>query len=184
MSFTLPRNHLVIIVAIAALLLSFPATATADHGGTTGIGSPDNADHYIDRFNLTALGDTATQHGINQLNRSDMNATLSGTGDVDVYDGNYGNSGEWNGVAGKADCIEGAWLGGCDIFRIRFNQSNMSGSTADWRWLGCHEFGHTADLGHRSASDDSNDDSCMRTAVGVGGPNYDFHDINEINSAV
>jgi hypothetical protein len=166
------------VLAVAVGLVVSAMPASAGHGGEANSGTPDNATHYIDRNNLTRLGNIAAVHGADQLDRSDMNATFNGYGDLEVYDGAYGDTG-W---AGRTDCIDSGWWGECDVFRVRFNTSAMGTSESAWRSLGCHEFGHTGGLGHRYASDDSNDNSCMRSDIWP--QNFDFHDINAINGVV
>jgi hypothetical protein len=74
--------------------VSSTGVAYASHGGDSAAGTPDNKDHYVDRNDVTAKISDATVHGINQLNRSVMNATLTGSGDVDVYDAYYGTGGD------------------------------------------------------------------------------------------
>jgi hypothetical protein len=69
-------------------------------GAKVNSGTPDNADHFVDRNSVTGKLDNAVQHGIAQLDVSDMNATLSGSGDVEVYDAYYGTSGTGTGFAG------------------------------------------------------------------------------------
>ena len=158
------------------------SSARADHSNEADSGDPDNGDHYMDRHNLTAAADAASVWGRDQLNRAeDMDATFVGSGDVDLYDDDYGVT-RW---AGRVDCPDGVhWLtGNCDVFRLRYNLNSMAGrAVSTWRWLGCHELGHTAGLAHRFADDDGNDNSCMRD--GVVSQTFDSHDIDAINDAV
>jgi hypothetical protein len=171
--------------ALAALLsvsiLVTPA-ASADHSNDGGAGDPDNGDHYMDRNSLSSVGDTASVWGRDELNRArDMNATFTGSGDVEIYDYTYGDT-DWHGIT---DCPDGInWINGnCDVFRVRFNQSSMAGHSLDhWRSLGCHELGHTAGLGHRKDSNDTYDNSCMREEIWP--RSFDSHDLDAINSAV
>lgn len=167
----------VLVIAVTGLVTSV-VPAFADHGGEANSGYPDNATHYIDRNNLTRLGNIAAVRGAAQLDRSDMNATFDGYGDLEVYDGRYGDTG-W---AGLTDCTDDGWWGECDIFRVRFNISAMGTSESRWRSLGCHEFGHTAGLGHRKASNDGHDNSCMRSDIWP--QSFDAHDIWAINDVL
>lgn len=178
---------LLLTTAVFTLLATLAAPAQAEHSGDANSGTPDNADHYIDRNSLTSAATTATTHGINQLNRTDMNATLTGSGDVEVFDAYYGTTGDWSGTAGRVSCNDSDWwwTGDCDVFYLRYNLSYAASySTNKWRSLACHEFGHTGGLGHRSSSSDSNGDSCMQSTVSANRPNFDFHDVNAINAVV
>lgn len=168
-----------VAAALVALCATAPA-AVADHGGTALSGRPDNAKHYVDRNDLTSAANAAAVHGVAQLDRSDMDATFTGSGDVEVYDGYYGDIGWY----GATNCQTPSTRAGvCDVYRVRFNLTTMDGlSLSKWRSLGCHEFGHTAGLGHRYYYDDSNDNSCMR--IEIWPENYDTHDLNAINATV
>lgn len=182
MSAFVPLRRLTSVAVLTVLALSMAvAPSMAGHGEQGSAGDPDNADHYMDRNNLSPNADTAAVWGRDQLNRSQMNATFSGAGDVEIYDGFYGD----NGWYGFTDCPSGInWLtGNCDVFRVRFNQTHMTGHSVDhWRSLGCHELGHTAGLGHRHNSDDTYDNSCMRSDIWP--RTFDSHDLDAINSSV
>jgi hypothetical protein len=66
---------------------------------------------------------------------------------------------------------------------VQFNESTYGGSTNSWlRSLGCHEFGHTGSIGHRSNSNDTDNNSCMHS--GIWPETYDSYDINAINGGV
>lgn len=168
-----------------ALVLSLGGTtnANADHAKDANAGDPDNADHYMDRNSLTSNGDAAAVRGRDQLNRSQMNATFSGSGDVEIYDGDY-NQNSWY---GQTNCDSGfnPFNGNCDVFRVRFDTENMAGlGLSYWRSLGCHELGHTAGLGHRYPDDDApgTTQSCMRSDIWP--EVLDQHDLDAINSSV
>lgn len=171
------------IVTFAAIVLTV-TPAAADHSKDGGAGDPDSPPHYIDRNNLTSSGSTAAQWGLWELEQTQINPTFNGSGDVEVYDGAYGDTGWY----GQTSCPGGInWLNGnCDVFHVKFNTTAMAGHSLDhWRSLGCHEFGHTGGLGHRYASDDSDDsddNSCMR--IPIWPRFYDNHDIGAINDAV
>ncbi len=164
------------------IVLTFPAPAIASHSDFI---DPDNVDHYIDRNSVTTRASDATVHAIGQLNRSKMNATLSGSGDVEVYDAYDGTTGSWNNTLGRrTTCVNKTWTGWeCDVYELRYNLSYMAGtSRACWSSLGCHEFGHTAGLSHRYASTDSDDNSCLRSDIDP--TTFDAHDLNVINDDV
>jgi hypothetical protein len=165
------------MVAVFGLGWQIPAVAMNDD-----MIDPDNVDHYVDRNSLTTNGEGATARGIAQLNESKMNATVTGSGDVEVYDSGYGDEGNWNNVRGQATCVDKTFGGlECDVYEVRFNETNLD-SYSEWLHVGCHEFGHTAGLWHRSSDNDTNNNSCMRS----GGTNglLDDHDIAVINDDV
>ncbi|MDQ3423008.1 MAG: hypothetical protein M3510_06385 [Actinomycetota bacterium] len=94
MSSELGRRVAVVALAAALSLTVLAEPSFAGHGGEANSGTPDNADHFVDRNSVTGKLDNAVQHGIAQLDVSDMNATLSGSGDVEVYDAYYGTAGD------------------------------------------------------------------------------------------
>jgi predicted Zn-dependent protease len=166
---------------VFAILLP-TSTAFASHG-TAPSGWPDNASQYVDRHSITTNTETAVSQGIAQLNRSDLYVTLTGSGDIDVYDANYGDTG-WDGITDCTDKIATSWLWArkCDVFRIRYNQFVTNAYTrAKMEAIGCHEFGHTAGLDHRSAANDGDAISCMRGS-GFASISLDNHDLDVINS--
>jgi hypothetical protein len=174
------------IIALCAFAMvgSLPNVAFAAHSGQANSGTPDNAAHYIDRHGLA--NDTqnlAVNHGIAELNRSYMNATVNGSGDVDIYDDFYGASGEWDSTFGITNCQDWTFLHvHCDVYRVRYNLTYAAGFTTNQWWsLGAHELGHTAGMGHRTAASDSDNNSCMRSAASALRPNFDGHDIDAIN---
>lgn len=171
---------LAMLASSLVLVVAAPGPAAA---GNDDLIDPDNVDHHIDRNSLTTNGDKAVARGIDQLDRSKMNATLSGSGDVEVYDAYYGDSGFWDNQEGYADCYDKTWTGlECDKWSVKFNDTNL-GSVEDWQSCGCHEFGHTAGLSHRSAASDNYAESCMRDPAGVR-RSLDNHDIAVINDDV
>jgi hypothetical protein len=167
-------------VAGLALLMPFNSPAYAGHDDFI---DPDNVDHYVDRSNVGNRASDATVHAIGQIDRTKMNATLSGSGDVVVYDGFYGTE-RWGGARGYTTCVTRTWTGmECDVYHVAFNYTYLAGASQDiWNHVGCHEFGHTAGLAHRDSSNDSYNNSCMRQ----GGDNqyFDSHDIDQINEDV
>lgn len=135
-------------LAVSALVVQLAGPAVAGHDDMI---DPDNADHYIDRHSLTTDASDATIHAIGELNRTKMNATVTGSGDVDAYDAYYGTSGSWENILGRTSCVDKTWtLLECDVYELKYNLSYMAGTSQSyWNSLGCHEFGHTAGLGHR-----------------------------------
>lgn len=182
MSVIVHLRRLTSVTLLAMLALSMAvAPSMAGHGEQGAAGDPDNADHYMDRNTLGTNGNIAAEWGATELNQSQMNATFNGAGDVEIYDYSYGDTG-WYGIT---DCTSGInWFtGNCDVFRVRFNQTHMAGHSVNhWRSLGCHELGHTAGLGHRFNSDDTYDNSCMRSDIWP--RTFDTHDLDAINSSV
>lgn len=171
---TKPRALTLLVPALAGL--AWAAPAHAGHGDS-GI-DPDNQNQYIEApDSLTTRGSDALVHGKAQLERSDI-TTYYGTNDIRVYDYPYGSTG-WHGFT---DCLDLNWLGAsCNVIRVRFNESTMGTSQSQWQSLGCHEFGHTGDIGHRPPSGDTDNNSCMRQDIWP--LNLDSHDITAINSS-
>lgn len=170
-----------LVSILTVVTLSVPAYA--GHGGDGPAGIPDNTLHCVDRNGVTAKVDDAVQHGVAQIDRSDMDARLSCSGDVEVYDAYYGTSGDWNDAAAKVNCE--VWTDTypvCDIFRVRYNLSYFANYSSDMvKSGGCHEFGHTAGLKHRTDANDDYDNSCMWAELSGGRRNFDSHDIDAIN---
>ncbi|MQM26605.1 hypothetical protein [Glycomyces albidus] len=179
-----PRMILIAAAAFA-LLAALAAPARAGHSGDSGIGNPDSKTHCLEYDALTSDGYNASQHGRGQLQRSVMTTSMSCDSlDVRVHDGYYGTSGDWNGLAGMADCLAYQWWSNvCEVYRVRYNLTYAAGySDATWDSLGCHELGHTAGLGHRTASNDTDNNSCMRSSVSSSRPRFDTHDVNAIDA--
>lgn len=170
----------------AALVLAtifVPSSSFASHGGDANSGTPDNKDHYIDRNDVTTKVSNATVHGIGQLNRTVMNATLTGSGDVEVYDAYYGTGGDWSGTYATTWC--GGWTSlytHCDLYAVQFNLTYVADFTQnEANKTGCHELGHTAGLGHRFSSTDTDNNSCMRQGRSTN-RYFDAHDITAVNN--
>lgn len=157
-----------------AFVLCVPFTARAGHddNGT----DPDNRNQAVKGFSLSTNGTRAMNHGKSQLERSVITTSWGG-GDIEVYDKDYGD----NGWYGRTDCTDwNALWTSCDIIRVRFNQYWYL-TASQWRSLGCHEFGHTADIGHRARSNDTDNNSCMREDIWP--QYYDKHDLNAIDES-
>lgn len=177
------QRCLVVVAPTLALCLTTGTASWADHAKDANAGDPDNADHYMDRNSLTSYGDAAAVQGRDQLDRSQMNATFTGSGDVEIYDGNF----DQNSWYGNTSCLSGynPFNGNCDVFKVRFDTDEMAGlGLSYWKSLGCHELGHSAGLGHRSASNDASGttSSCMREEIWP--LTFDNHDLDAINSSV
>jgi len=167
-----------------ALSMILPASpAFAGHGAQANSGTPDDRNHYIDRNSLTAKSDSATVQGVSQLNRTVMNATFSGSGDVEVYDDYYGTGGDWQSVSGKVTCMGYTPLyTHCDLYLMQYNLTYVAGySQSQADQVGCHELGHTAGLGHRTSATDTDNNSCMRSGLSTW-RYFDQHDIDAVNS--
>ena len=177
-----PWAACVVTATVVAFPLSSVGVAYASHGGKANTGTPDNKDHYIDRNSVTTKISDATIHGIGQLNRTAMNATLTGSGDVEVFDGYYGTGGDWSNTFASTHC------GGytplyqhCDVYVVEFNLTYMGSWTqSEANATGCHELGHTAGLGHRTGDTDTDDNSCMRSGRYIS-RSFDAHDIDAVN---
>lgn len=180
------RIFAVCAIALALTLTPLAGPAFAGHGGEANSGTPDNKEHCVDRNSIGSDVEDAVAHGIAQLDRSDMDAKLSCSGDVEVYDDYYGTAGDWNGKYGRTNCEDWEFLHRhCDVYRIRYNLTYFAGySSGQVKSGGCHEFGHTAGLGHRTDADNTYDNSCMWASVSSDRQNFDTHDLDAINEEV
>jgi hypothetical protein len=175
------RRSLILTIALLSLVISGGTPSWASHSGDANSGIPDNADHYIDRVDLNAVTNNGVIYGEEQLDGSDLNVTFSGSGDVWIYDSYY-NDPVW---AGLTTCYDETWTGRCDKYEVKIDLENVNGSNMNARYIACHELGHTGGLGHRSASNDSNGNSCMRSDLwGVWDVILDNHDDAAINDVV
>lgn len=173
-------RRLLAVAAASALLLASPMAAAPGWTSHDAWYDPDNATQYVSSVSLTTNGASAVWNGRFELDRSDVN-TAVGTGDINVYDGYYGDTG-W---AGQAECINVTVLADCDVFEVRFNQTYMDSYTAQqWMKVGCHEFGHTGGLDHRTTTTDSDLNSCMRQGTANLSLDFDQHDLDVINDDV
>lgn len=174
-----------LIAALVCVTFS-QAPAQGGHASGSNSGNPNDRYHYIDRNTVTTAVSNAVVHGISQLNRSEMSATLSGSGDVEVYDAYYGTGGDWNNRYGVTWCSQwGPYYNWCDIHVVQYNLTYFAGySSSRQNSGGCHELGHTAGLGHRTATTDTDDNSCMRETASSTWPSYDQHDLDAINAVI
>lgn len=173
----LPRvaGHVQTAAAVVITVDQLPALAS--HGQ---LPKADNSDHSLQKHSLTSNGSLAFDHGVSELAKY-LNAysVTSGNADVEVYDAGYGDTG-WYGITSCKNYVASSGGTRCDDFTVKFNTSNMANDDGKWKSLGCHEFGHTVGLGHRSASSNTNNDSCMR--VSIWPLQFDGHDDNQISS--
>lgn len=177
-----PRLRFAAVLSAVVALSWTGSAALADHG-TAPQGWPDNRVQYVDRISLGTNAEYSVSRGIYELNRSDLSVTLDGSGDIEVEDKDYGYT-PWDGSAECTDKVVStwAWQKHCDVFTVRFNTRRTSGyNKYKNQVIGCHEFGHTAGLDHRDASNDTGQMSCMRGS-GFGSAELDQHDLDVINS--
>ncbi|MBB1257849.1 hypothetical protein [Streptomyces alkaliterrae] len=174
------------VVALMHIILA--PNAAAKHGGS-GI-EPDNSGQYFQKYHLNSAANKASNHGKAQLERTKISTHWTDKWtDVRLRDwwGNKGNADYF----GWARCEKKNWWNGkCDKILVFFNEYRMNGRTAaQWRSLGCHEIGHTGNLGHRGPGSkpfcpDSNTNSCMQTYLTTSGwpQKLDNHDIKAVNA--
>lgn len=61
-----------------ALVFTGQSAALAGHGKKANSGDPDNANHYVDRNDMSLSGSDAVVHGTSQLERRDTRSAQSG----------------------------------------------------------------------------------------------------------
>lgn len=171
-----PRLSAAILVAS----LAFPSAANAGHG-KDGL-DPDNKDQSISIRTDWQRPTQAAYEAEDELNRSVITTSIiSGDADIQVYDGDYDQN-QWFGETSCTDWNHNAigFPTTCDDMSVKMDIENLDPyGFSVYVHVACHEFGHTADLGHRSASNDSNDNSCMRNDEEVP-MTFDTHDIEAI----
>ena len=162
-----------------ATLVAAPAGACHD-----GLPNADNAQQGVHENGLSTGGNTGSDWGTNRLDeQTDIHAyaSTSTSDDIQVYDHGFAG-GSYAGYNGYMTCQSYASSNQCDRFGVHFNtDAGINASDADWKWAGCHEFGHTGGLDERPASCDSDDNSCLVNGVGNGRLSLDSHDITTIN---
>lgn len=156
------------------------STASAGHGdnGSAISYDRDNNNQSVERINVTQAGSLACGWGLARLDNTEVDAHWPGNNDIRCRDGDYNKP--WLGIT---SCTNVSWHNfRCDIYGIRFDLDY--GRTVDsawerrwYRYIGCHEFGHTSSVGHRASDTDHN--SCMRN--GHGHIWFDRHDHTAIN---
>lgn len=163
------------------LAVPFEASANNDWGM-----NPDDTTHSYGEVDLTDIGDYASNHGSSEIERSDIQVFWhippENAHDVRIYDNNYADS--WY---GEVKCVDDTWPPGgtCFQYEMRFNlrtTSNDNFQAANYKKLGCHEYGHTGGV------DDQDDavnhgSSCMRQGK-LEVMTLEGHDIDIINGDV
>jgi hypothetical protein len=175
-----PAHHWLSLLLAVVLVVSFGSPAFAEHGdNSSAIRDRDNNSQGWDRNGLTDAGTVACDWGADQLERSEITMAGPGnSGDIHCFDDYYA----WD-LFGGATCTETNWWNGkCDHYLLQFNLKYYGQITNYWertqyRYIGCHEFGHTSSVGHRQV--DNNDNSCM--VSGSGQVAFDNHDLAAIN---
>jgi hypothetical protein len=165
----------VLLTGVFILGVSAPAHASHENN----LLDPDNTTQCVKSPSIVPKTVIARDQGFAQLDRTDIDTQYCTGDDIWVQDYTYGATGWY----GQAFCDDKTLTGRCDIYIVQFNESTYGGSTNSWlRSLGCHEFGHTGSIGHRSNSNDTDNNSCMHS--GISPETYDSHDINAINGGV
>jgi len=179
------RPHTLLRTLAAAIALSVlmagPAAAHHDYGSRLPV--RDNNTQDYDHNSLTEAGKIACNHGAAQLGRSEVTVE-KGPDDIYCYD-----SSDPAGSAGKARCIKVNWWNlRCDQYRVWFNLYNLD-TTPDtdlernyWKSMGCHEFGHTGQIGYVKSSS-----SCMLAGINKNAQNSEVlvkNDLDHINNAL
>ncbi|MFE2282171.1 hypothetical protein ACFXAE_34040 [Streptomyces sp. NPDC059454] len=162
------------IALIAMLFASLTSPAHADHDDSSF--DPDNRNQAVKGYSLTVKGQGAMEWGKQQLERSVITTSWGG-GDLEVHD--YKTTGVTWAAQTRCKDWNALWTS-CDVFTIQFNTAQYH-SDREWLTMGCHEFGHTADLGHRKASNDTDNNSCMRSTTAAH-YKFDTHDLNAIKA--
>jgi hypothetical protein len=170
------RRHLAQVgaaITAASVTMATAGPALAMHGD--GMIDPDGRHHEWRTESLTQGGQTACSWGAAILGTRTNMDTFEGAEDVVCRDGYY-NSPPWFGFT---QCVNSNWLGiTCFDFNIWFELSAAQQSaTIDWKYIGCHEFGHTGGVGHQPSGS-----SCMVDRSG--NIDLDQHDIDMVNRDV
>lgn len=160
---------------LSAAALAMAAPAAANHGKPNQW--PDSRRQAVQGVSLTRVGNVASDWGQLTLDSTDV-VISTGPDDIWVEDFGFGdnrNSGytrpTFSGT-GDLECFQSR----CPFFRVQFN-TDLVFPDAHWKKVGCHEFGHTAGLLHRTTTD-----SCM--VQGRSSPEkavLDAHDRKTIN---
>jgi len=138
---------------------------------------PDGTDHnYLisSAFN-NSLENNSINHGMDQVNRSVLNASTSATWiDVRVIQAAL------TGSAGDYRCVENHSNGTCHLSTIRIDTDiGTAGATeAYWKAVVCHEMGHSSGIGERA----SNAPSCIACPATSAYKSFDSNEVTVINS--
>lgn len=164
-------------VSSFALVAATAPTAFASHESS--LPDPDNTTQCVKSPSIVPKTVIARNQGYAQLDLTDIDTQYCAGDDIWVQDYTYGSTGWF----GQAWCDDQTLTGRCDVYIVQFNESTYGSLTNSMlKSLGCHEFGHTGSVGHRSSSNDSDDNSCMRQSIWP--ENLDSHDRNAINGGV
>ncbi len=150
--------------------------------------TPTTDSNYID---LTSYMDAATDYARSHaIDPTDVYTSIDTTPDehtdVDVLDRYYVDycgyawyTSATGGVIGAAKCDLLSSTSRCDRHSVRYSSTWGDGATtAQRRWLACHENGHALGLAHRSATD-----SCMVPSLPASlTSTFSGHDVAHINA--
>lgn len=161
------------------MTFALAAPVAAHHGDD--LPDPDNTTQCVKSPSITGDSITARNRGFAQLDRTDIDTQYCTGDDIWVQDAYYGRTG-WSGATNCSDLTNNLFR--CDVYTVKFNETYIhSYSTTYLNHLGCHEFGHTGSVGHRPASSDTDNNSCMRRGK-YNLTSLDAHDIRSINAGV
>lgn len=152
-----------VIGTAGALMLSCTVATPAYAAHESSLVDPDNVTQCVKSPSITSTTVAIRDHGMAQLSRSDINTSFCTGDDIWVRDSYLGDSYFF----GITQCYRRTLSGNrCDIYIIEFNESRYDNLTAtEEASLGCHEFGHTGSIGHRTSSTDTDNNSCMRQDI-------------------
>ena len=174
--------HLVAAASVVAVLVASAASAHHDDDSTR-LRTRDNNTQDYEHVDLTPAGVLACDWGASQLGRSEITLRV-GDNDIHCHDSVLsGYSGS------RTYCTTIVWWNRrCGHYQIDFNLKNLD-ITPDtnaernfWRYVGCHEFGHTGSISHVNSNE-----SCMRSwgALGLVNPEtLTSADLDHINDAL
>jgi hypothetical protein len=159
---------------IVGIVSTSPAFA-GHRNNATSTNDRDNNDQQYNRIDLTDAGFQACVWGALRLDNTEITISV-GSADIHCHDAHY--TGDWFGLTQCTDV--NWWNGKCDHYKLHFNLKHYGQINTDfeqdaYEYIGCHEFGHTSSVGHRSSGT-----SCMRNGSGV--RHYDDHDRNAIDA--
>ncbi|MBA3913537.1 MAG: hypothetical protein H0X25_06720 [Acidobacteriales bacterium] len=168
------------IAAAASLSAALGATGVAGAAPTDGNWVPDQNVTYH-KEGLTSAEDGGTNWGINNVNKSVMHGTSStSTGQIEVFE-----SPQSPGVLGVYQCTsyypDGTNGPYCSHSDVLYDHDHVAGlSTTNWKWLGCHEIGHSAGMGERY--DSASSASCQENEGNINSETaLQADDLAEIN---
>lgn len=174
------RISFLVAVAMIALIPANSAIGTNLLGHRAG----QNSTITVEGCNLEShISNAYTWTLVNNIIPTDISvsayACSSNGREIEVYDGNYGDTG-W---AGRWFCS--SWdidFIACTVGTIQINTRNPgyvhSGTSVDYhRAVLCHEFGHAVGLAHTTSTS-----SCMRNPAVSAAKYYNSHDKIHINS--